>query len=474
MQTGMIFHIKKLNIVILRGLATICILLFVFGCSENEPNTLRVSKLNSRYFTDNTGKAIYLTGSHTWNNLIEITDTSNAQLFDFDAYIEYLKSFNHNFVRLWAWDILVKNTPIKDSITLHVFPQPWLRTGPGQAIDGKPKFDLSKFNPEYFERLRDRVIKADDADIYVSVMLFEGFGLQFSTEGFENHPFHPNNNINSILPDTLTSENRMFIYDLVYDEVLQVQQEYVKKVIETVGMFDNVLYEIINEASPASTQWQYHMIDFIKKYEGKRGISHPVGMTFPYKGGVNALIFNSEADWISPNPDGGYKEDPPENNGKKVIISDTDHLWGIGGNRQWVWKSFLRGLNPVFMDPYKGNVVKNNMKSHIINEINIAMGQARKYAEKIDLINTIPAGYLVSSGYCLANWSKEYLIYIPKGDEIKIDLTNADGTYRVEWFDTVSGETLISDNVEGNKTLQLQAPFSEQSLLHLKRVENRN
>jgi hypothetical protein len=30
---------------------------------------LRIHPSNPRYFTDGSGKAIYLTGSHTWNNL---------------------------------------------------------------------------------------------------------------------------------------------------------------------------------------------------------------------------------------------------------------------------------------------------------------------------------------------------------------------------------------------------------------------
>ena len=80
-------------------------------------------------------------------------------------------------------------------------------------------------------------------------------------------------------------------------------------------------------------------------------------MTFQYKGGSNQVLLKSPADWISPNPDGGYRDKPPAADGKKVIITDTDHLWGVGGNRAWVWKSFLRGLNPIFMDPYLGEVL---------------------------------------------------------------------------------------------------------------------
>ena len=49
-----------------------------------------------------------------------------------------------------------------------------------------------------------------------------------------------------------------------------------------------------------------------------------------------------------------YKEDPPAADGRKVMLPDTDHLWGHGGNPGWVWKCFARGHNPIFMDPWQG------------------------------------------------------------------------------------------------------------------------
>ncbi len=70
-------------------------------------------------------------------------------------------------------------------------PHPWSRTGPGKALDGKPKFDLRQFNDDYFTRLRERVKAAGDRGIYVAVMLFEGWGIQFSPDAWRHHPFHP-------------------------------------------------------------------------------------------------------------------------------------------------------------------------------------------------------------------------------------------------------------------------------------------
>jgi hypothetical protein len=142
------------------------------------------------------------------------------------------------------------------------------------------------------------------------------------------------------------------LFTLASPAVTALQEAYVNKVIETVNDLDHVLYEIANESDFTTTEWQYHFIRHIKKVEAGKPKQHPVGMTsIGY--GVDDLdrLLLSPADWISPNPDRfDYKTNPPAATGDKVILIDTDHLWGVGGDVAWVWKCFLRGLNPIFID----------------------------------------------------------------------------------------------------------------------------
>lgn len=109
---------------------------------DNGP--LRVHPQNPRYFTDNTGKAIYLTGSHTWSNLKDMGPADPPAAFDFDAYLKFLEEHGHNFIRLWTWEL---TKYAYDGRLTYAQSFPWLRTGPGDARDGKPKFDLSKLDP---------------------------------------------------------------------------------------------------------------------------------------------------------------------------------------------------------------------------------------------------------------------------------------------------------------------------------------
>lgn len=432
--------------------AAILFVCFSGPCLAETPinGPLRVHAENPRYFTDDTGRAILLTGSHTWNNLVDMGPTDPPPRFAYDAYLDWLQRYRHNFFRLWAWELLSWDTRgnREGKANRHrVWPHAFKRTGPGKALDGKPKFDLEQFNEDYFTRLRERVKAAHDRGIYAAVMLFEGWGMQFLPDAWRNHPFHPDNNINDVDGDINGDGKGLEIHNGENRQVTRLQQAYVQEVIDTVNEFDNVLYEISNENHTGSTQWQYEMIRFTKQYEKTKPKQHPVGMTFQYRGGSNKTLFDSPADWISPNHEGGYRDDPPVADGRKVIINDTDHLWGIGGNSAWVWKSFLRGHNPIFMDPYDGKVLSKRLDEEDLESIRRSMGYVLEWSRKADLAAMTPRSDLASSGYCLAHPGVEYLAYLPAGGET-LGLKLPAGKYTIIWFDAVTGQNQPPNSIK--------------------------
>ena len=256
------------------------------------PGPLVVSAKNPRYFMIEAGRAadehvVYLTGSHVWNNFHDGLGPGApcaSEQNDFGAYLNFLQAHGHNFIRLWRWEQF-KSQVGGGGFHACMTPQPWPRTGPGTASDGKPRFDLSSFDPAYFHRLRDRVIAAGNKGIYVSVMLFDGFCLTQCPppDNVAGHPFAAGNNINGI---GITSISDYQVLPL--DPAVQaIQEAYLHKVVDTVQDLPNVLYEVANESTNStsewgdSTQWQYWVIDSLKAYEMRMGYErHPVGMTF--------------------------------------------------------------------------------------------------------------------------------------------------------------------------------------------------
>lgn len=474
---------------------------------------LEVSKINPRYFSVKNSKGIiYLTGSHVNNNFHDGLGfgkncSKEQEEFNFDEYLAFLEEHKHNFIRLWRWEQFKGYLAFAD-VHLCMTPQPWLRSGAGSAKDGKAKFDLSKFNPAYFDRLRGRVIAAGKKGMYVSAMLFEGFSLSMTAtpDNIEGHPFHSLNNINNVHINSIVDYQVLPLKP----EIKELQEAYIRKFVDTLHPLPNVLYEVANESSGTTadsiqmpdgsvfnvpigntTEWQYWVINFVKQYEEQMGYDkHPIGMTFQYpvadQGKANDPLWNSPADWISPGFDEGtipvnsrWRLDPPVNEGKKVIISDTDHYSPMDCDALWAWKSFLRGHNPILYDlgiimgakPIDPTIGKPSYNS--LEAARYAMGDTLGIANKVNLSEMTPLGELSSTGYVLANPGREYIVLEPNETVDTFTLMLESGDYEVEWFVLKSRQKHTGENlrVDIYKAIFFEKPFQVVSptVLYLKK-----
>lgn len=441
---------------------------------------LKKSAVNPRYFAKPNGQIVYLTGSHTWCNLMDCDDSNPISAnFNYGAYLDFLESNNHNFFRLWR----AENAQGGEAGPNFWFsPMPYARSTTCCASDGGNKFDLTQFNQAYFDRMRARVIEARDRGIYVSILLFDGWSVESKFGGhvpWLGHPYNFDNNINQIDGDVNNdgqgSETHTLSNTYIKNKINPLQKAYVKKVIDTVNDLDNVLYEISNESPSNSQAWQYNMINYIKSYEAKKPKRHPVGMTWEWPGGSNTDLYNSPADWIALG--GGVNINtyvPPKATGAKVIIADTDHLCGICGNRQWVWKSFTRGENPIFMDVYDPATTGRGMfLAPTGNEADIRtnLGYTRDYATRINLAKMPPRPAYCSTKFCLAKptaSAAQYLAYLPTGGSVTIDLRATKGKLTIEWFNPSNGSKFDGGTVKGGAKRILTAPFSGDAVVYLK------
>jgi hypothetical protein len=485
---------------------------------RDAPGPLVVSESNPRYFSvagESEGRAVYLAGSHIWHNLQDGIGPGEAcgdelERMEFDEYLAFLQERGHTFIRLWRWE-QVRSYSAAADYHLCMLPQPWARTGAGEASDGKPKFDLERFDDTYFDRLRERVIAAGDRGLYVAVMLFEGWGIHLSTAPMhvEGHPFHARNNVNGVGIESIL-DYQVLPLD---PRVQELQQAYVHKVIDTVHDRPNVLWEVANESSGGgtvdlefakylgqdrvpdwgdSTQWQYWVIDTVRRYEDERAFDrHPMGMTMQFpvsdQTKVNDPLYASRAEWISPgfeepgwfpgNPDipaSGWFADPPPADGRKVVIADTDHFAPGGGDALWAWKTFLRGHHPILMDfGLIGGVNPADPKAggplafETFEPARFAMGDTARYAERVGLIEMTPRGELTSTRYALANPGVEYLVLQPE-PSATFTVTLEPNTYAVEWFGVEGRETVDADAVTaGSDPTTFEAPFDGPSVLYL-------
>ena len=424
--------------------------------SRTSSGLLKKSSANPRYFADPSGKIVYLTGSHTWNNL---QDFGNWAAFDYAGYLNFIKTKGHSVIRLWQID--EPNLNYFNNAG-SVNPLPFAKSG--------TKYDLSLLNQTFFDRLKARVQAARDQGIYVIVMFFDGFWVNGQPAQWAPHYYNPANNVNGLT----TTLNQ--VYTLNSPQLLAYQEAYIKKVIDTVNEFDNVLYEIGNEMPSQSKDFQYYLINLIKNYEAGKPKLHPVGMTsFDYttmetqKLPGNDWLTQSPADWISPFGGGSlyttYSTNPPAASGGKVILLDTDHIGAQGDWTYWAWESFTRGHNPIYMDPY-------NLTSRPADTgLRAAMGHTKIYADKMNLAAMTPRGNLSSTGFALANPGEEYLVYQKANSGFTVNLPAA--VYQAEWFDPVRGIVTATESVTaggGNQSFSFPTGYASGAVLYLKKT----
>ncbi len=460
---------------------------------------LVVSSKNPRYFEDSSsGKIVYLTGTHTWNNFQD--RGSPVKIFDYNAYLNFLQEKNMNFIRLWTWEN-PRWGPWSSDDNYWTEPMPYMRTGPGIALDGLPKFNLDLWNEEYFNRLVSRVEQAWQRGIYVSIMLFCGCSIgnrdwpeTDSKTGkppknpWDSHPFNYANNINGVNGDPDGEGQGWRTRDVTLKDVLERQKAYVRKVIDTVNRYDNVLYEIANEDPFDTREWQYEIIRYIKEYEAQKPKRHPVGMTASWKQ-PNEALFESPADWISPYYDEDRAIDPLTATGDKVWIADSDHVFPhVGVTMDFAWKAFLRGANVISMDNMKtgkawnyfqnkagGNVLRfEREKTESLPESNfwatlgdLSQKYIKQYADRMNLAEARPCNDMSSTKYCLANPGTEYLIFQPEIGQFTVDLSDACHELTVEWFNPVTGEMTPGGSVKGGNKEQVFSPEFSPAVLYL-------
>ncbi len=448
---------------------------FVALAASADAAPLRIHPENPRWIADATGRAIFLTGSHTWATVQErqLPETPD---FNFEAWLDFTTGHGHNFLRIWVWEhaswMQFTERMVRYSPTIYE------RTGPGTALDGEPKFDLTKFNDAYFTRLRERVLRANERGIYVSVMFFQGFSLDKTGgkpglhKAYNGHPYHRANNINGIDGDPNGSGTGLQVHTLENPAVLEVQEAYVRKMIDTLNDIDGLMWEIGNELHEGAVDFQYYWIDFIKAHERTKPKQHLVGLTGAHV--TNEKLFASNADWIAPEKQDGYHHDIPDVEGRKVVIIDTDHIEWLKSREDPTlpWRALMRGTSFIYMDTYKdarfGSPPEPNPEEA---EIRRQMGFAARFSRQIDLARSIPHRELSSSEHCLANPGREYAAFVRAGEKLQLDLSAADGAeFSVVWFDCQTGELRPAPNITARANLLLENPFPSHPAVHLKRI----
>lgn len=225
-------------------------------------------KENPRYFEFRGTPTVIVGSGEHYGSLL------NAD-FDYATYFEQLARLGLNHTRVFSGTY--RERPGHFGIESNNlaprqgrFVSPWLEVEPD-------RFDLYRPNPGYLPRLRDVLDRAAAAGVIVELVLF---CFWYGDDHWKASPMHPERNTAGIGP-----EDRERVFTLSGNDLLPVQEELVRTVVEAVNEYDNVYFEICNEPysrhdGTAYLDWQHYMVELIRRTEAQLSNRHEIAVNY--------------------------------------------------------------------------------------------------------------------------------------------------------------------------------------------------
>jgi hypothetical protein len=476
----------KCNIYFKLGIL-ICTVLLILASNVLSINTAQPAKRfrpiqphpdNPHYFLWRSKPTVLITSGEHYGALLN-------RAFDYKKYFTTLESYGFNLTRTFSGAYcepigafkIQNNTlaPAKGKLIC-----PWARSKVFGYANGGNKFDLTKWDNTYFERLRNFVNEAGKCGVVVELVLFCPF---YKDDMWKLSPMNAVNNINNI-----GKIERTEVYTLNHPRLLAVQDKMVDRIVKELRNFDNVYYEICNEPyfGGVTLEWQNHISETIVKTEAKLKTKHSIAQN----------IANKSEKVIKPNPHVSifnfhYAKPPKavtENYGLNKIIGDDET--GFAGSepkpyRLEGWDFIIAGgaifdnLDYSFTVNHEDGTAKINAPGSGGPVLHKQLVVLKDFINSFDFIQMRPDNSVIKGGIpekatvrALVRAGQAYAIYINGGNEAKLILELPKGNYRAEWVNTKTGKidkTEIFQHTNGNRTL-LSSKYVDDIALRIRRL----
>ena len=350
-------------------------------------------------------------------------------------------------------------------------------------------YDLERFNPEYWDRLRVCLEECYRLDIIVQIEVWATF--DFYRENWPLNPFNPAINVNYTTENTHLVEEwdhhparkrQPFFFSpeaLNNDTVLLPYQEaFVIQVLDVSLEFPNVLYCIDNETL-APPEWPLRWGRFIRDEAAKRGKNvhiTEIGNPWDLREPDHAVTYS--------NPDVFSFTEVAQNNWQQGethyerLIWYRENLLANGGprpmnnvkvyGRERPREPRIASLN---VDRFWKNVFAGCASSRFhrpdsglgLNETAQKMVRAaRNFTSAFDIFSAEPRNDLLTDreedeAYCLANPGDFHAVYFPDGGDITVDVGAGKGGHEVRWMDVDNATFHPSERVAG-PAVRLKTP----------------
>ena len=440
-------------------------------------------KSNAHYFEFRGKPTVLVTSAEHYGAVLNLD-------FDYRSYLRTLADAGLNLTRTWVGTYreqaahfgIVGNT-LNPAPGRFICPWP---VAEGEEINSPDvRYDLSRWNAEFFDRLKDFLTEADRLNIVVELTFF---CFNYADEMWHGSPMCAKRNVNGI--GDLKSRHEAFSLDS--GPLLELQEKLVRKVAVELNAFDNIYYEIINEPyclmdRTAFIPWQKRIIDVLVEAEKSLPNKHLVAQNVQninmrvtdLHPAVSVINFHyADAEAVVAN----YHLD-------RVIADDETGFKGQTASpyRMEAWRFMLSGggvfnhLDYSFTvrHPDGSGTIESESPSFGGPELRRQLAVLKRFMDDLPLERMRPQmdlynyfGSLIgveTTVRILADEGRVYAMYVTGGPKVRISLGIPHGRYTATWIRPTDGHVVRRENIEHKEfNLVLVPPvFSEDIALRL-------
>ncbi len=227
------------------------VLLLTVATALMAAQPIRLHPKNSRYYEFRGKPVVLVTSAEHYGAVL------NGG-FNYVKYLDTLAKDGLNLTRVFSG--VYSEVTGDFGITRNTLaPTPANYIGPYLRVGAK--FDLTRWNPAYFARLKAFVAEAAKRGIIVEYTLF---CVYYSDRMWDLSPLNAKNNTNGI-----GAFPRNEVLTMKHPKMVELHEAFVRKVTSELAAFDNVIFEICNEpyirGVEAADDWQRHIAKLIPK-----------------------------------------------------------------------------------------------------------------------------------------------------------------------------------------------------------------
>ena len=315
---------------------------FVILLTRLNAEPIRLHPDNPHYYLFNGQPTVLITSAEHYGAVVN-------KDFDYVIYLDALKAYGLNYTRIYPGALFEPMGKFIEGNTLGPKPAslivPWARSQtPGYLVCGN-KFDLDRWDSDYFDRLKDFISKAGKRGIVIEICFFNS---QYS-DTWPMSPLYYENNVQGVGRCSYLDAQTMKDTDLVGR-----MDDYVRKITQELNDFDNVILEICDEPSLFTSHtdagpWVSHFVGVIKNAESNLPKKHliaqevegPVGGPIDLSANPGVSIIVGQYVWEGGSEQmGGMKAlDIEYGHNKAIELNETAYYpvwykgdrWGLQG-----------------------------------------------------------------------------------------------------------------------------------------------